>query len=135
MSKLTESYRDVRVFNVANFYNSKHGQVYIAYNAADHGRGGRGASVQVMGVGFKTDPDSAWYNYDRKTFLPYNKPGTAAERRAATVAEAKAWATERYGVTEWARDPYGCWGDAAFITKRKAQLAHEIAHLIAEPMS
>lgn len=89
--------------------------VYVAYNPPNYGRGGRGASWQVMRPGFKTNPDEPWYNYGNKTFGIW-RHREKDERRL----EALEWATKKYGrdglnilpietISEWERSPWGDW--------------------------
>ncbi len=126
MSKLTDALRDCRVFNDHEFFNEK-GQVWVAYNAADGGRGGRAAHATVYRRGYKTHPDGHWRDYGNKTFSSYSErrpEGTSP--KAHCIALAQAWAAERYGVTEWARSPFGGYGDAAFVKARLAALKVQI---------
>lgn len=115
MSKLTESLRAVGVFNPHDFYGN--GNVYLAFRRVDSRR----CVTSAWGVhrpGFKTEPDGFWGNYGNKYFH-------GGFRGDALVAAQK-WAGERYKIEEWARDPFGSYGDAAFVKARIAALKAEI---------
>ena len=58
MSKLTDSFRKVRVINSWDFYGP--GVPFISYTPADNGRGGRSAYVHVVRPGYSTDPKAHW---------------------------------------------------------------------------
>lgn len=121
MSRFTDELRALKVANPHGFYGKGH--VFIAYTPADYGRGGRGAHWQVHRPGFETDPGGDWYNHGRKTFQVWAAHGKShAETKRAVLAEAQAWASERYGITEWKRDPFGSYGDAEFVTHRTKEL-------------
>ena len=114
MSKLTETFRTVRVFNPHDFYGT--GNVYLAFRRSDPRR----CVTSAWGVfrpGFQTAPGGFWGNYGNKHFL--------GGFRGEALLEAQEWAGKRYGVTEWARDPYGSYGDARFIKARIAALKAE----------
>jgi hypothetical protein len=69
--------------------------VYIDYRPQDHLIGAR---WQVISPSHKTDPDGHWMNHGAKSFHVWNR-----RDRAAILEDAKAWAAEHYGVTEWAK--------------------------------
>jgi hypothetical protein len=115
VSKLTEQLRSVGIVNPWQF--AGRGNVYIDYTPANNGRGGRSARWQVTRPGFRTDPNGAWYNNGHKTFWVYSRAD-----KEPKLFEAKAWASERYGIKEWARTPFGSWMDAEFVKKRLAEL-------------
>lgn len=64
--------------------------------------------------GFETDPNAPWYYHGRKVFSMF---GHKYDKEAALGA-AKAWAGERYGITKWARCPYGTWMPADTLATR-----------------
>ncbi len=113
MAKLTKSrLGQLRIVNNHDF--AENDQPVITY-ISDVGRGGRGRGWEVWMRNRRIDAKGAWYDNGAMTF------------RGASKAEqfelAKAWATERYGVKEWARTPFGSWMDAEFVKKRMAALA------------
>ncbi len=89
-------------------------RVVIFYTPRATGRGVHGAKWQVGHfVGGKarvTDPEAAWYDGGAKaglkTFLVFSA-GTHQEKKARALAEAVAWATERYGAREFVRNWMG----------------------------
>lgn len=119
MSKLTDKLRTFHIVNSHDF--GGHGTVFIYYKAADTGRGCIPAWWAVHRVGYKTDPNAAWYAYGNKTFSLVGGE-SHKERKAKTLEVAKAWASEKYGIKEWAKDPFGNWMDAEFVKTRLAEL-------------
>jgi hypothetical protein len=55
----------------------------------------------------------AWYDYGARTF---------SGRKKEALSEAQAWATDRFGIKVWVRDPFGSYGEAEFIKKRIKEL-------------
>jgi hypothetical protein len=88
------------------------GRVYI-----DHRSAGTciSAAWMVYGVKGGTDPKGPWYNYGNKSFSSYGDKGKA-------LAEAKEWATEKYGTLDWVRDPFGAWQDARVVARAVEKL-------------
>ena len=78
-------------------------KVYL-YLRADNSRerGGHSPWWAVKRIGFITNKNAAWYEDGSKTFAYYNRDGKEDARLAAL-----AWASERYGIKEWERDPWG----------------------------
>lgn len=110
MSKRTEETRELLGIVNANQIATKYAEAtgkkmppYIAYRTSGFmGRGMGSAAWQVHRPGFQTDPSPKekrwWGNNDLMTFDVRSR-----EEREAVLAEAKAWASERYGVTEWVK--------------------------------
>lgn len=113
MSKLTEQFRNVGIYNAWEFYGV--GRVYIDRQTT-FGRSPIPSAWKVIRPGYKTDPEG--WHYDGHKAFSY------AERDGSKQAfeEAKAWASERYGVREWKRDPFGAYGEAQFVVARIAEL-------------
>ena len=84
-------------------------QVLLAYTTNDYSRGGHGASWRVGQIGFKTDPNAAWYDNGNKTFMVF----TMTKHQALEAAQA--WAAERYHITAWERSPWGSYHPAGTI--------------------
>jgi len=78
------------------FATTKQQAVAVSYRGRDRGLPAR---IQVWSPLFKTDPDAAWYDNGSKTFGVYSKD------RTETLAEALAWASEQYNISEWATCP------------------------------
>jgi hypothetical protein len=65
------------------------------------------AKTRVWRPKHKTDPNAAWYDYGRKTFV-----GTREE----SMPLALKWASEKYGITQWVPCP----------TDRNAKIPKEV---------
>lgn len=145
-TKPTKALRELGIFNQHGFY-AEHGPVneqytfdrpkppviegipmpvpYLSYRPEDRGRGSQAWAWQVHRSGKHTDPGGHWRDYGAKTFTSWHDDAKGLQGAAAGKAvlqAALAWCTERYGVTAWARDPFGGYGPADFITQRLAQL-------------
>lgn len=102
--KLTKAIlRERKIFNSCEVCSRGGGAVWLSYHARDV-RGVSPAKWMVVGVGgLKTDPSGHWGDYGSKSFC-----GTL---RSDALDKAKAWATEKYGIATWERDPFGGWQD------------------------
>lgn len=121
MSKQTELLRRVGVLNDYDFFRDGRPRVFLTY-ATSNSRSPIPARwlvhrLRADGVEVVTNPDAHWADHGRKSFGSYRHGG-----RRAALAEAQAWAGERYGITEWARTPFGGYGDAAFVRARLRDL-------------
>lgn len=124
MSKLTDMLNAVGVRNPYVFHtgDTPAAQVYIDFNPATSGMAAMSAYWTVVRVGYKSDPNAGWPDYKHKRFVLDTHTGSAAERKAAALALAQAWASKRYGITDWKRGPFGSYGSGAFIDARVAEL-------------
>lgn len=134
MGKLTESLRPFRIFNAYQFYAggtdqktgapNETGRVFISYRPQGVGRDMTVAAWMVYRVGYKTNPDGPGYDHGNKSFTLPNAgmDVTLKERKAEALAEAQKWAGEKYGISEWAKDPYGSYGEAEFVKARVKEL-------------
>ena len=81
-------------------------RVVISYRNQERGRGSRSAAWQVWlvvnGKSVSTDKDTPWYNYGKKTFDLWGR-----HERAAKLATAIAWATEKYGARDFVLNRMG----------------------------
>lgn len=120
MSKLTESFATVGIHN--GWLYAK-GNVMISYTPAQGpGAWRMPAKWEVSGgtyVGALTS-QPRWRTYGTKSW------SVSAAAKAWGLEQAKAWASERYGIKEWAKTPYGDWMDAEFVAKRTAELKAEV---------
>lgn len=119
MSKFTEQLSGIRVFNPYEFAGD---DAYLEYFPNDNSRGGRSARWCVYRKG---DAPESWRSSAVKEFVIWGA-GTHAEVKAQKLEEAKAWASERYGIKEWARTPFGTWMDAEFVKRRIAELKEQL---------
>lgn len=118
MSKLTDSFHEVGVHNAWEFYGR--GTPFIAYRPQE---GVFGSRWQVVRPGFKTDPSAHWSDHGYKTFTVFGQDGaTHARKKELARGEAEEWASERYGINEWKKDPFGSYGEASFIDARIREL-------------
>lgn len=111
MSKLTESWRSLQIITAWDF--AEQGEVFIEYQNGDW---------LVMRPGYQTFPEAPWYHYGNKAFKVLNR-----HDKQAQLDKAKAWAFTKYGITEWARTPYGSWMEAEFVKQRTAELKALVA--------
>lgn len=107
--KLTKAIlREHGIINPYDLCKAGRDKVAVVYRHQELGRMNQPARWQVMGVGFQVDPDGPWYNYGAKTFIVgSHRNETHAQSKERQRQAAIAWATERYGITEWERDPFG----------------------------
>lgn len=95
--------------NICNSHNvctSGGGKVYIDYRAWDSVSRCSSAWL-VHGIGFETDPAGSHFSdHGSKSFGVWGR-----DVKAVKLKHAKAWASERYGIDEWERDPFGGWQD------------------------
>ena len=126
MSKLTEAYRTVGVFNAYEFARDK-GRIWIGYTPNDYGRAGRSACWHVYGRDIQTDPKAHWQDNGSKWFGFLGAKGrNHSERKRSVLLLAQKWASEKYGIKKWARTPFGDWMEAEFVRSRVAELAERI---------
>lgn len=105
---------EVSICNPCLFAGS--GVPYIAYNSATTGMASQYARWSVYRWGFKVDPTNWRGGYSQEFSV------TCRENKEPVLAEAKAWASTRYGITEWVKTPFGSYMDAGFVAKRLAEL-------------
>lgn len=115
MKKLTKPQlrEQKNIVNPHDFCRKGGGRLFISYQSRPPGRMGTCmiSGWKVVGIGFKTDPEAHFLDYGCKRF------SCGSHDKETRLAEAKAWATEKYGITEWIRDPFGAWQDAGVYRK------------------
>jgi hypothetical protein len=116
-TKQRELLRIVGVVNPYLFADAEGAQVYVTYRPQKTGRAYQSAAWQVVRPGYRTDPGGHWRDVGHKTFSVYRR-----DQKAAQLDAAKAWADAQFGVTEWAKTPFGTWMDKAFVERRLADL-------------
>lgn len=126
MSKVLEAMRERLVFNQYEFYKS---QPYIWYQARGDSRSMTVQGWMVTKRGEKLA--THWKDNDSKHFyleLPAYDPSKYTQRQRTEIAKdgalkaARAWASERFGVKEWAKDPFGSYGPAEFVAARLKEI-------------
>jgi hypothetical protein len=98
MSKLEDQLRAIRVFNTHELllrFGVPGRDVGLTYYPPET-RSVRPNMTKVYSPTFKTNPKAHWSDYFCKVFIG---------NRAESMPEAQAWASEQYGITEWAPDP------------------------------
>jgi hypothetical protein len=115
VTAVREALAERHVHNSFNLAFSK-GAILIDFMARDTGRGGRNAKWQANRVGYRNDPTGPYYNNGIKTFNVYGR-----DDRASKLAEAIEWASERYSVEDFVKDPFGNY-------QPRAQLVALLAH-------
>jgi len=119
--RLVEDLRMIHVVNPHDFYNGEtpQGQVFVSYRPGDswHSPG-----WHVSRKGYILSDDKF---RPAKEFVSW-EGSTAKERKEQALADAQAWASERYGITEWGKDPFGSYGEASFVAERLAGLEREL---------
>ena len=110
-SKVVIRLREQQVFNPHDFYA---GQPYLSKHIGAS-RDVRGSHWAVVKEGMNLG--SHWTDNNAKTF-PY---GSREDAKRA-LSEAMEWASEKFSVEEWDRDPFGCYGDKRYIERRLREL-------------
>ena len=59
----------------------------------------------------------AWYDYGAKSFSYSDR-----EAKKEQFEVAKRWASKKFGIKTWLRDPFGSFGEASFVMRRTAEL-------------
>lgn len=103
-----------KIFNPYDIAEITQEKIFISFTPADTGRIGHSAHWQITGIGFKTDPTEAWYNYGNKTFDIYSR-----KDKDPQLEEAKTWAKEHYGLEFSERDVWGNWHVTGTMDKLK----------------
>ena len=113
MSKLTDALREhLNIVNAHNFATTAKRLggtgVFVVFYPTVHGRGGTLAKFQVVDVAGQTDPDSAWYDYKHKTFLPGVYRGEMNDAKAEARRAATEWAAEytKTDAADWVISPF-----------------------------
>jgi hypothetical protein len=107
--------RAVRIFNEHNYSQEN---VYIFYRAGENGR------ITISAAWGIRDPRKSlsdrWHDYNCKYFTT-----NGVKSRPAILAKALAWVTERYGIIQFAKTPFGSWMEKSFVEKRNAEILAE----------
>lgn len=126
--KLTKKVlQEIGIHNPHNLCSTGGGRIYVGYSPDIRGRASSCAKWQVIGVRENTDPSTAWYNYGCKTFtVGGTSRMTHAQSKEQERQAAIEWATKKYGITEWAKDVFGDYQEAAVIERVKEILQNRI---------
>lgn len=112
MSKKQEAFRAHQIYNSHGICERGGGRVFLSYTPQGDGRSLVYPHWSVVGVKHNTDPSAHWMHYGCKTF--------SGKLRSHAFDEAKAWASGKYGIKEWRRDPFGGWQDAEVLKRAEA---------------
>jgi hypothetical protein len=117
-----EEMRKRRVFNPYGFYGTR---PYIWYQARGDSRMTKVPGWMVTRRGLKLG--DFWEDYGSKHFFlepPPHDPSKYTEHQRnklgqeTALKDAMAWASEKFAIKAWARDPFGGYGPAEFVTER-----------------
>lgn len=119
MSKIREAFKAIHITNSWNICESGGGKVFLDYHTGGSGRGSMPSKWVVIGIRFQTDPKAHWTDNGCKAF--------SGRMRSPALDEAKKWASERFGIAEWVRDPFGGWQDAKVLARAKELLGNKMS--------
>jgi hypothetical protein len=116
MSKLTDKLREKGVFNPHNFYGA---HPYIVYRASYS----RSCIPSCWGVVVRgQNLGEAWYDHGARTFTGFGADGEGTSRTKGLL-QAQKWASEKFGITTWKRDPFGSYGEIEFVKQHIKDLS------------
>lgn len=107
--------REHRIFNAHELAKAAGNKLYIDYIPGENGLRAHYAYWSVVGVGFKVNPQSAWYEYGNKRFSIAGR-----DCKEEALLEAIEWAREKFGITAWEKAPYFSYQIKGTIAKVKA---------------
>jgi hypothetical protein len=106
--------RERKIYNSHGICTAGNGKVFLSYYPAE-ARMCRCSKWVVIGInGHEPDPEAHWPNYGAKTFI--------GKMRSTALEEAKQWAGKKYGIKDWARDPFGDWQDVQVLDRVKENM-------------
>ena len=115
-AQLREKFRARRVYNSYDFYNKA---PYIYRTAGDEWHLAAW-KVSQRGVDLN-DGEGHWQDPHSRVFIIHGRVDVMLR-----LAEAIAWATERFGISEWIRGPYGDYGPKEWTAKRTAWILSQL---------
>ena len=111
--KLTKALcRTAKIFNPHNYAN---GEVYITYHPEERGRISTYASWSVSKAGMKLS--DFWRDYGSMHLTVHRR-----EQKEAVLKTAMKYVTDKFGIVNFAKTPFGSWMDAEFVAKRNAEI-------------
>lgn len=127
--KLTKAIlKAMRINNPHNLCTVGCGKVFVIYRPQMTGRAHQNAAWQVIRPGYKTDSQGSWRDNGHKTFNVWAKGNsTHNEVKEQQRLAAIAWSTEKYGITEWVRDPFGDYQEKTTIDRVVAMVKSKAA--------
>lgn len=111
--KVSEKLKNLRAKRVFNSHELVgHGGVYLYYINPPY-RDPAPRRTQVVRVGYRNDPNGAWWDHGSKSFVGPRKE---------SLPKAIEWAKKHYGIKEFKRDPFGNYVDAELLKRRLKEL-------------
>jgi len=107
MARITKNQlRELKIYNPYNLATRAGSKLYIGYIPGENGRMAHYPYWAVVGVGFKVNPNSSWYNYGNKRFAI----GCRADK-IQMLNDAIQWCYDKYEIPkdQWEKDPFGGW--------------------------
>ena len=115
MSKITEELKKHKIYNLYEFY----GEIpYIWYRPSGGSRSSSVSAWMVTKHGYRLD--DSWYNHGSRAFIVFNR-----KDKPIKLLEAETWASDKFGIKEWARDPFGGYGPSDFIKTRIKEILEQ----------
>ena len=118
MAKITQA--DLRRIGIVNSFEFYGEQPYISHRDTVSRDVTPSAWYAVKRGEDLNDGHGAGYEHDARWFV-HTGGGTGPLGKAA-LAKAQAWASERFGIDSWAKDPFGGYGPADYIAEHLAFL-------------
>ncbi len=106
-----------RIFNPYGIAQRANNKLFIAYSPQTLGRMCENAHWQIIGIDFKSDPNSAWYNHGNKTFNVFSR-----EEKQPQLEMAFNWCAEQYGLKAWEKDVWGDYHPSGTLARLKVIL-------------
>ena len=107
--------REHKIYNGYELAKAAKNKVYISYIPGENGLRAHYAYWTVIGIDFKINPESAWYEYGHKHFSIGGR-----ECKEKALLEAIEWVKEKFGIAEWEKAPYFSYQVKGTIAKVKA---------------
>lgn len=110
--------RELKIFNPYGLAKAGRSKLYIGYDLGESGRMAHYPQWTVVGVDFKVEPNSPWYNHGNKTFSV-----SCRENKIPMLNEAIQWCYEKFGIPkdQWEKDQFGGYQIAGTIKKAISQ--------------
>lgn len=105
MASITKNQlRELKIYNPYNLARKAQSKLYIGYTPGESGRMAHYPKWLIIGIGFKVNPNGAWYTYGNKEF----SISCRAEKIPA-LNETIQWCYDNYTIPkdQWEKDPYG----------------------------
>ena len=109
--------RDFNIINAHDLAKRSGGLMLVAsYRPAENGRASSSAQWSVWRVGHQVDPNAHWQDHGSKVFTVSGCEQKEPQRLAAIK-----WASEKYGIDEWEKSPFGSYHPKGILAKATQQ--------------